>query len=84
VPNTPAQRIRHDRLLDEMNAWIEPAMMDDGIAGVPGHEQNFEIGAQPLRRFRQLATIHPGQDNIGQQQIDADAFILETEAFGTE
>jgi hypothetical protein len=28
-----------------MNAWIESAMMDDGITGVPGHEQNSDRDA---------------------------------------
>src|SRR5262249_37190014 len=57
-------------LLDKLNTRVKTTLVDDGVAGVAGHEQNFELGTLSKQHVRQLATVLVRQDDIGEQQID--------------
>ncbi len=58
------------RLLDQLNAGVEPALMHDGIARVAGHEEHLQIGLALLHRVTELPAVHPRQHDVGQQEID--------------
>jgi len=49
-----------DRLLDHRNTRIEPTLVDDGVSGITGREQNLETGSPILCLLRQLPTVHAG------------------------
>ena len=58
-------------LHDQLDAGIEPAVMDDGVARVARREQDLELGAALARFVGELAAVErPGQTDIGEEQLD--------------
>ena len=47
VAHLRCQLIEGERLADQVNAGVEHAIMNDGIAGIAGREKNLETGAPP-------------------------------------
>jgi len=66
-----------DRLLDHRHAGIEPALVDDGVAGITRREQHHEIRSSIFCLFRQLPAVHAREHHVGQKQIDADVGRLD-------
>ena len=65
------QRFRGERLGQEIDIGIEPAVMDDGVAGVAGGEQHLQVGPPPQRLVGELPSVHAaGQHHVGEQQLD--------------
>jgi len=50
--------------------------MDYGIAGESGREQDPDVGANGFRSVTDLASIHAGQHDIGQKQVDSTVALL--------
>ena len=48
--------------------------MDDGVAGIAGHEQHFQAGSLRARRLGELPAVHAGQDDVRQQEIARNCF----------
>ncbi len=44
--------------------------MSDYVFGVTGHVQHFHVGANFTNALRELASVHAGHDDVGQQQVD--------------
>src|SRR5690349_5382927 len=58
------------RLLEVRRAGVEDAVADDSLVGIPRHverSQGRDPGGEPLG---QLAAVHPGHDEIGEEQVD--------------
>ena len=60
-----------DRLLQQLDAFVEPALMHHGVARIAGHVQHRKIGPQLLRAPAELAAVDPGHHHVGEHQIDA-------------
>jgi hypothetical protein len=54
------EALLRDRLLDHLDARIEPTLVDNGISGITRRKQNFETGSPILCLFRQLSTVDAG------------------------
>src|ERR1700722_12062502 len=61
-------RLRH-RFLQQVDTFVESSLVHHGVAGITGHIENLNVGGHPFRRFRQLASIAFGHDDIGEDQI---------------
>src|SRR5262245_12299259 len=59
-----------ERLGNQLNAWIEAAMMNNGITSISGRVEDFELRTPPAGLFNKLASIHAWKPDIGEQQID--------------
>src|ERR1043166_4495780 len=58
------------RLLDDFDAGIEAAMVNDGIARISRHEKDLHVRLAALHPPGQLAAIGSGQHHVGHEQID--------------
>src|SRR6185312_10385621 len=66
-----AEARRGEGFHQELDAGIEPALMDDGIARIPRGEQHLDIRSAPPRLVGELAPIEPArQSDIGEEQRD--------------
>ena len=64
-------------LLQEGHAFVQDALMDDGILGVGGGKKNLGAGLECSDTIGQLFTAHMRHDDIGEQQINvADVSLL--------
>jgi hypothetical protein len=54
------EALLRDRLLDHLDARIEPTLVDNGISGITRRKQNFETGSPILCLVRQLSTVDAG------------------------
>ena len=59
------------RLLDEVNLFIEDAMMGDDIGGVARHEDDFELRVECEELLGEFAAIHFRHDHITDEQVNA-------------
>ena len=58
-------------LAQQLDAGIEPAVVDDGILRIAGGVEDFQPRQDRLRAARQLAAADlAGDDHIGEEQID--------------
>src|SRR5262245_49583654 len=58
------------RFLQEIDTFIQTALMDDGVPGIAGHIQDPYSRAKTLGFPRQLTTVPARHDDVGEQQID--------------
>ncbi len=49
---------------------IESALMDNGVAGITGHEQDLEVRLKLLGVRGELAAAGARHDDIGEEKID--------------
>ena len=42
LPDARGERSLRERLLNHLDAWVEPAVVHDGIARIAGHEQHLD------------------------------------------
>ena len=74
----PAQRLaefgrkvpHRKRLLDEIDARVQYAVVGDDIGRIARHEQAFEVRIQGQEIFGQVPAVHLGHDHIGHEQMD--------------
>ena len=62
-------------LLNQFDARIQPALMDNGVARISRHEQDLQRRPTLAGFFRKLAAVHAGHDDIGQQETDRLVFV---------
>ena len=60
------ERGRRERLLQKRHAFVEHALMDDGILGVGGGEKNPGVRIRCPHPFRQFLAAHVRHDDIGE------------------
>ena len=54
-----------------MHPIIEPAVVDDGIFGISGREDDQQVWANQLRILCQFSSLYlAGHHDVGEQQID--------------
>src|SRR5205814_9261644 len=73
VEDLPDLRRQHDpveRLLQQRDAGVEPALVHDRVTRIAGHEQDLELGLASMQRVRELTPIDPGHHDVGQKQVD--------------
>src|SRR5580704_4081001 len=70
LPNPAGELGAGHRFLDHLDAGIETALMHYGVARISGHEQHLHVGVQNLELVGELAPVHSGQNDVGQQQIE--------------
>src|SRR5262245_25784339 len=71
APHLAGERIGGERLGQQVDVRVEPAVMDDGVARVAGHVEHLDGGPALAQRVAQLPAIHPARKHdIGQQEID--------------
>ena len=59
---------------DQLDPRIEPAQLDDGVAGITRGEQHLEHQPMPSRLVHELALVKStGLSRIGEEEIDAGA-----------
>ncbi len=64
------QRFRREGLGQEVDIGIEPAVMDDGIAGIAGGEQHLEVRASAPRFIGELPSVHAaGENHVREQEL---------------
>ena len=55
-----------------MDARINPAVADDRVAAIAGHEQDPKAVAKPDRFIGEFASVHvSGHHDVGQQKIES-------------
>jgi hypothetical protein len=59
-----------DRLLQQVDALVETALMNHCISRIACHVEHFERRTELLRPSAQLAPIDARHDNIGQQEVN--------------
>src|ERR1700742_911109 len=59
-----------DRLLQQIDAIVEPALMNNGVSRIASHVENFEPEAYLCRAPSEFAPIDSGHHDIRQQEID--------------
>ena len=60
-----------ERLEHYLDGRMEASLINDGVSGVSGRIEDFELRLPPQRLFGELATIHTaGKPNIGEKQAD--------------
>ena len=59
-----------NRLLNELDAFLEAPLMYDRIPRITRHEEDAQLWAQRLGMPRQMPPVHPGHDDVGQHKID--------------
>src|SRR6266700_325983 len=65
------ERVGGERLGEQIDVGIEPAVVDDGIARIAGHVEHLDGGAAAADFLGKLAPVHAaGQHHVGEQQID--------------
>src|SRR5262245_55509343 len=69
--------VLRDRLLDKFDARIEPTLMNNCVARIVCHEQNFQIGSSLDGFAREIASAHAWQYDIRQHEIDADVGLFD-------
>src|SRR5579863_2675257 len=74
VANDGSQLLAGKGLLNQVYAGVETTLMNDGVAGVSGHVQNFQGGLMLFCFLREFSPVHPGQDHVGEKQVDAVGF----------
>jgi hypothetical protein len=73
-----AQFIEVEGLAEDFHAGRQPALADDGVAGVAGDEQDGQCGQHFARGIGELAAIEAaGQADIGHQQVQPPAGRVE-------
>jgi hypothetical protein len=60
-----------ERLPDQINSMIQPAVVHDGVAGVTRGEQHEKVGPAATGLIGQLLAVQTArQPDIGEQQAD--------------
>jgi hypothetical protein len=59
------QVLAGDRLLDQADTRIQTPLMNDGIPGIPGHEQDLHVGLALHGCLGQFASVHAGHHDVG-------------------
>src|ERR1700730_2803118 len=80
VADLAGERRAGERLDDQLDPWIEPPLMHDGVAGIAGWVQHFPPGTAALGLFGELAPGHPaGQCHVGEQESHLGMAIEQTQ-----
>ncbi len=61
---------------EELDAEVQDAAVGDDVGGVAGHVKALRGGLQGFNFCGQVAAVHVGQDDIGQQQVDPAVVVL--------
>src|SRR5260370_480782 len=66
----------------QQHAGIEPAMMNDGVLGIPRGVQRLERGPLLQGLVNELAAVHgAGHDHVGEQQVDLGSLVENVQGF---
>src|SRR5438477_12606395 len=57
APDLPRHVRLAERLHQQVDAGIEPTVVDDGVASVAGGEEHLEIGASSMRFVGELSAV---------------------------
>ena len=68
--NLARQVLGAEGLLQEGDAGLEHAVMDDRRIGVPGHVEHVRPGPHRRHGVRDFGAAHPRHDDVGEQQVD--------------
>src|ERR1041385_7494544 len=83
APNLAGERIGSERLGQQVDIRIEPAMMDDRVARIAGHVDDLDRGPYLAHLIAKLAPVHPsGQHHVGQHEIDGRDTVEQLERGG--
>ena len=73
VANFRGEAAESEWLLQECNVSLEYAGAEDGVVGIPGDKQNFQMRHLLFQLDGKLAAVHFGHDNVANQEIDSAA-----------
>jgi hypothetical protein len=51
-------------------------VVDDRIVGVPGHEQDLQVGAGRGQPLGESTPVELGHDHVGQDEVDRPEMLL--------
>ena len=66
----PREQPRGEGLLQEPLALAEHPVVLDHVVGVARHEERLHAGPQGADVPRELAAVHPGHHDVGEQQLE--------------
>src|SRR5690349_19680882 len=70
------ERAGDDGFGDEGELGLLDAVVDDGVAGVAGHEEHLHFGSPGHEAFPELAAAHDGHHHVAEQHVDHAAMSL--------
>jgi hypothetical protein len=76
IPDLPSQGFGREWLLQEGNAGVQDAMVDDGVVRIARDVQHLHFWTHFDQAFGEFASAHLLQHDIGKQQIDFPGMAL--------
>ena len=69
IANTRRELHARERLGDQLDARVEPALVHDRVARIPSREQHLDVGTQLARRGNELRAVDAWQADVGEDQL---------------
>ena len=73
--NLICQRLRHNGLLKQERIFSH-AIGEDGIASIPGDEEDLDVGTQCGQMLRKRGAVQPRHDDISDHQMTRAGMLL--------
>ena len=68
-PHLLEERDGSERLLNESHLRLENAMMNDGVIGVAGHEQQRHVGSDDGQTLCELTSPHEWHHDVSEKKV---------------